>query len=201
MINHYYTSKSLKIFYSEDFLFENFIRSLDNDSFIFYQIPFNIEHDLNGGWYHYFNFISEYNPHFNLKTNIIFCSPSKRVHDKIIKDGYSSIMLNHNCFLDFNIFQTSKDIPTEAERPYDCVINSRPFTPKRIFLADKIKSLAYIKGNDWTEGNEKLQSSLSTIHGCSFIWDGWKRRDFALIESEILPEAVLGIYLKSKTIL
>lgn len=177
-LNNYYSSKSLNIVYSENFLIKDFVESLDERTYIFFQFPFNIERSLSNT-FHYFNFIQEYAPNFDLNKNIIYCSPNKTVHDKIVSDGYNSIILNHNCLLDYNRFEIGSE-----ERIYDVVINSRPFYRKRVFLANKIKSLAYIKGYDWANDHR--------------TWSGWRQRNFALLVENVGFEEVTKIYNKSK---
>lgn len=110
------------------------------------------------------------------KKNIVFLSPNL---DGILfsyEYGFNSILANHNCLLDYNIFTISNN-----EIKYDMVMNCRPELWKRPFLAEKVENLAYIKGA--TFGKEKYDYSKLN---CKFM-----------NENRISPEKVNEIYNQS----
>ena len=90
--------------------------------------------------------------------------------------GFNAILANHNCLLDYNIFNITND-----ELKYDMVMNCRPELWKRPFLAEKVPKLAYIKG--YYFGNEKYDY---TKLQCAFI-----------NENRISPEQINEIYNQS----
>lgn len=97
------------------------------------------------------NAIYSQNKTLNLK-NIIMMVPNLDHALLSSEYGFSYIFVNHNCFLDENVFKNENNL----ERIYDCVLNSRPENWKRPFLAKSVENLAIIKGyhfrkNDYYE--------------------------------------------------
>lgn len=154
-LNKYYTSKNCKIFYLEGGFSEKFISELDESCFVFHQFTWNIEQiDKATGkmWAeltltHHEEQFSKINKLFNVRKQLIFCAPTQETHDIILQNGFNSVLLNHNCLLDYNGYTISED----SIRRYNAVINSRPFWWKRVYLAEDVKNLAYIAGNDWAK--------------------------------------------------
>ena len=153
-LNHYYKSDKCNIFYWEGAISDKFISQLDDSCFIFEQFLWNVEYPrgLKNQLYTLEVHMETINqrceklaPKFDVKTQMIYCSPNEQVHQYIKKSGYASILLNHNCFLDYNKFLLKEG----QDREYNAVINSRPFWWKRIYLAENVKNLAYIAGKDW----------------------------------------------------
>ena len=170
-----YKSMNLNIYYTEDYNNIDFLQSLDNDCYIFFQFTWNIEPKINDfPW----DYLKSFPKSFNVNKNIIWCSPNESCKDIITGKGYTSILANHNCLLDYNLFNIQ-----DYTRIYDTVINSRPFWWKRVYLANKINNLVYIKGNDWA----KNESS----------WDGYINMNLTL-KTEITPNEVKNIYNQSK---
>jgi hypothetical protein len=60
------------------------------------------------------------------------------------KAGFSSILCNHNCWLDENLFTPPENFLDIKK--YDLILNTRPEKWKRPHLAEKIDNLAVIKG-------------------------------------------------------
>ena len=181
-LNLYYNSDKCRIIYLEggecwsDF---EFISNLKNTDYVFYQFTWNIEELINSfPWG--MNEKLKNNDNFDVKTNVIFCAPTEKLNEIIKSKGYRSILLNHNCLLDYNKYNL---VSNENERIYNAVINSRPFWWKRVYLASKINKLLYIKGNDWAKDKTS--------------WDGYKNMDLTL-KSEINQYEVNKLYNKSK---
>jgi hypothetical protein len=181
-LNVYFNFPNLKIFYLEGNFDDLFIKQLNNNCYIFYQFTWNIEFNVinnNNSFLNYYESIfTTTNTIFNFKTNFIFCAPDEIVNNYILKNGYSSILLNHNAFLDYNLYSIG-----EKEKIYDAVINSRPFWWKRVYLAHQVNNLLYIKGNDWAKNETS--------------WDGYKNMD-CTIKSEISRCDVNLLYQESK---
>lgn len=113
------------------------------------------------------------------KKNIVFLSPNL---DGILfsyEYGYNAILANHNCLLDYNLFNIYNIKNDELK--YDMVMNCRPELWKRPFLAEKVSNLAYIKGACF--GKEKYDY---TKLNCKFM-----------NESRISEENVNEIYNQS----
>lgn len=179
-LNSYFISDKLKIFYSEEFISNSeFLKNLDKNSFIFFQFTWNIESCIDRFPWDYEIKINKVNKNFNVKTNIIFCAPNQNTLSVMINKGYNAILLNHNCLLDYNLYK----LENNKERIYNAVINSRPFWWKRVYLANKINKLLYIKGNDWAQNKTS--------------WYGYKNMDLTL-KSEITQQEVQELYNKSK---
>lgn len=87
---------------------------------------------------------------FDYRKQIIWLMNTKQQVEWANKVGLSAILVNHNCWLDYNLYQ----IDVKANKKYTAVINSRPFRWKRIYLADLIEDLVYIKGADYTGGRQ-----------------------------------------------
>lgn len=170
-----FESSNLKVYYTEDFNDANFLSSVDNTCYIFYQFTWNIEPQIDSFPFDYPSFFPKT---FNIKKNLIFCAPDNFCKDKIIEKGYSAILLNHNCLIDYNLFSIEN-----KNRIYDAVINSRPFWWKRVYLANKVNNLCYIKGNDWVKDKTS--------------WDGYKNMNLTL-KTEININEVNTIYQESK---
>ena len=170
-----FKSNTLKIYYTEDFDNNDFLSSIDNTCYIFYQFTWNVEANITN---FPFNYCSYFPKSFNVKTNLIFCAPNQFCKDKIIEKGYSAILLNHNCLIDYNLFNIEN-----KDKIYDAVINSRPFWWKRVYLAKKVNNLCYIKGNDWAKNETS--------------WNGYKDMNLQL-KTEIYPNEVINIYNQSK---
>lgn len=177
-MNKYYESENLKIYYIEDTKYLINLDNLDNNCFIFLQFPYNIHNFIEN-----FNIDNEFPDFFNSKNNVIYCSPDEFIHNKIIEKGKKSIIFNHNCLLDYNLFSIGNEY-----RIYNAVINSRPFTWKRVYLAKSLDNLVYIKGADWTINNPGWENK--------FTWDGYKNMNLTL-KSEIGVNEVSQIYQQS----
>ena len=126
--------KNVEFFYITSELFNNekFVKEMTNSDFIFYKYRHNLKN---------FNYLKKiegfkkYNPNFNFKKNFIHCSPTLEIHNKITSEGYSSILLNHNSFLDYNLFKL--ETINENNRVFNAVINSRPHCGKGCILPIK----------------------------------------------------------------
>jgi glycosyltransferase involved in cell wall biosynthesis len=177
--NIYYKDEKITIIYSENFSNDEFIKKLNNNIYIFYQFTWNIEAIIKDFPWNIEKNINVKNNNFNCKTNLIFCAPTKETYELMIKKGYNAKLINGNAFLDYNLLLIGN-----KERIYDAVINSRPFWWKRVYLTNKVRNLAYIKGNDWAK-NETT-------------WDGWKDMNFSLIAENIRFDKVIEIYQQSK---
>ena len=177
--NIYYKDEKITIIYSENFSNDEFIKKLNNNIYIFYQFTWNIEAIIKDFPWNIEKNINKKNNNFNCKTNIIFCAPTNETYELMIKKGYNAKLINANAFLDYNLLLIGN-----KERIYDAVINSRPFWWKRVYLTNKVRNLAYIKGNDWAK-NETT-------------WNGWKDMNFSLIAENIRVDKVIEIYQQSK---
>jgi glycosyltransferase involved in cell wall biosynthesis len=144
-LNKYFLHDNCKIYYSENIKNDTFLASLDNNSYIFFQFPWNIEPIIDNFPWDMEKNIKKLNANFNIKTNIIYGAPTEHTLTIIKNKGFRAILLNHNCFINYNIYK----ILDNENKIYDAVINSRPFWWKRVYLASKIKNLVYIKGVDW----------------------------------------------------
>ncbi len=185
MLNIYYNSDKCRIMYTEGscWSWSKFLLNLKNTDYIFYQFTHNLEVHINSFPWDC-NEILKNNDNFDMKTNTIFCAPTEKICSIIKNKGYRSILLNHNCFLDYNIFNLELD--NESERNYNAVINSRPFWWKRVYLASKVNKLLYIRGSDWAKDETS--------------WDGYKDMNLTL-KTEIpynKPRYVAELYNKSK---
>ena len=188
-LNLYYNSDKCRIIYLEGNCWydSEFISSLKKTDYIFYQFTWNIEAKINSAddpfpWDYDKNLKN--NDNFDMKTNIIFCAPTEKLCGIIKNKGYRSILLNHNCLLDYNIYSIKTN--NEFEREYNAVINSRPFWWKRVYLASKVNKLLYIKGNDWIKDETS--------------WDGYKDMNLTL-RTEVNKETVNELYNNSKVAL
>jgi hypothetical protein len=169
-ITTYFNSGKLKIYYTEgnNYQKNEFISNLDEHSYIIYQFPWNIEPVLNahstrfGDLFE--NYIYPLNNKFNFKTQFIFCAPTHDTYEQITRQGYSCILLNHNAFLDYNLYNI-----TDSEKIYNAVINSRPFWWKRIYLAKEITNLACILGDDWAKDETSWHEYKEWSH--TDIWN------------------------------
>lgn len=187
-LNKYYTSKNCKIFYLEGEFSEKFISELDESCFIFYQFTWNVEQiDKATGkmWAeltlsHREEQFSKINKLFNVRKQLIFCAPTQETHDIILQNGFNSVLLNHNCLLDYNGYTISEN----SIRRYNAVINSRPFWWKRVYLAQSIENLAYIAGLDWAKNETS--------------WDCYKTWTNLDLYKEISFSKVVEIYNKSQ---
>jgi glycosyltransferase involved in cell wall biosynthesis len=175
-LNKVYISEELKIYYTEDFNNKEFIDSLDNTCYIFLQFTWNIESVIINLTFD--DWFKDFPELFDYKNNIIFCAPDEYCNNIIISKGFNSILMNHNCLIDYNLF----DIGNE-DKIYNAVINSRPFWWKRVYLANKVENTVYIKGNDWAKDHT--------------TWDGYKNMNL-IVKSEINPSEVNKIYQQSK---
>jgi glycosyltransferase involved in cell wall biosynthesis len=174
-LNKVYISEELKIYYTENWNNKPFIDSLDNSCYIFHQFTWNIESTIMNFPYDLFK---DFPISFNYKNNVIFCAPDEYCNNIIKSKGFTSILMNHNCLLDYNLF----DIGT-ADKIYNAVINSRPFWWKRVYLANKVEKTVYIKGYDWAKDNTS--------------WDGYKNMN-VILKTQIKPHEVIQIYQESK---
>lgn len=186
----YFNSNKLKIFYTEGGSFADddlFMSSLDDTCYVFFQFTWNIESNIDSIPWHYESRIASESSTFNFKKQFIFCAPTLKTYNRIVKRGYSCILLNHNCLLDYNLYTISP-----GERKYNAVINSRPFWWKRVFLAEKVDKLAYIAGDDWA--NDETS------------WTGykeWKHANYHQVHqhkvNEILNNSCCGLILSGNT--
>lgn len=80
------------------------------------------------------------------------CTAAKKV-------GFDSIYVNHNCWLDENLFKLS-EVPFE-QRLYELVLVTRPEGWKRPYLAKLVNRLAIIKGHNFRKDDYFDLSSLS----------------------------------------
>tara|TARA_B110000971_G_scaffold34927_1_gene32799 strand:- start:3828 stop:4814 length:987 start_codon:yes stop_codon:yes gene_type:complete len=175
--NVYFENSNVMIITTGYYKNEAFIKNLHNNIYVFIQFYYNVEYDVPSFIQEYEDTIREHNTTFNTRTNLIFCAPNEEVNKIILGLNYTSIVLNHNCFIDYNLFKITN---SSNNRKYDAVINSRPFWWKRVYLALKIDNLAYIKGEDWA--NDKMS------------WHGWKDHKFKhLLDNGGLKE-VCNVY-------
>ena len=165
-LNLYYNSDKCRILYLEGGMWgdEKFILSLKNTDYIFYQFTWNIEKIIDTFPWELSKKNSINNNNFDIKKNIIFCAPTEETRDIIKEKGFRTILLNHNCLLDYNKYSIKTN--NEFERKYNAVINSRPFWWKRVYLASKVNKLLYIKGSDWAKDETS--------------WDGYKDMNLTL---------------------
>jgi glycosyltransferase involved in cell wall biosynthesis len=97
--------------------------------------------------------------------------------------GLRALLVNHNCWLDERVYRLTNE---GESRPYDAVINSRPFRWKRVYLADLIESLAFIKGKDYTNGE-------------SCFWSPWYRTyEYVNLRPISDPKRIVELLNKSK---
>lgn len=176
-LNPYYISPEVKIFYSEDIVNDTFLSSLDESSYIFLQFTWNTESTIDACPWDMEENINKMNSRFDFKKQFIFCAPDENIHKKITGNGYTSILLNHNCLLDYNVHTLTNH---SKDRKYSAVVNSRPFWWKRVFLAENVDKLAYICGKDWAENESS--------------WEEYKQWDHADIYHEINSKKVNSIY-------
>lgn len=155
----------------------NILSHLTNDKYTFITLPC---------YYHKWlcenatNTIFTLNPTLN-KKNIIFLSPD---FDNILwshEYGFSAIMCNHNCFLDYNKFSFNENETVQNKPIYSMVMNCRPELWKQPFLAENVEDLAYIKGS--TYGNA--------------LYDYSKLKCKFMNEELISMEQVMDVYNKS----
>ena len=196
-LNLYFHSDKCNIMYIEINAMErsdlgNFLSKLKKSDYLFIQFPYNIEHtlmafrknDIKTFYVCMLNYaIEKYknNNGFDVTKNVIFCAPTEKVRDMFIEFGLTSILLNHNCFLNYNNFVINNN--NELNRKYNAVINSRPYWWKRVYLASKVDKLLYIKGQDYTNDNSS--------------WNGYKEMNLTL-KSHISPKKVVELYNESR---
>jgi glycosyltransferase involved in cell wall biosynthesis len=174
--NLFYSNK-IHMIYSEHYWDENFIKSLDSTVYLFHQFAWNCESIIDSFPWNLHEKFNALNPNFNFKSNIIFCSPNSLVHNKIIEKGYNSVLLNHNALVDYNKFYISDD------KKFKAILIARPFWWKRVFLANQVDGLAYVKGFDWAKD--------------ATSWDGWKNMNFSHLAEEVTPPIVADLISKS----
>lgn len=181
-LNIYFNSDKCRIFYTEGPCWSDtkFVSNLINTDYIFFQFTWNIEAQSDQIPWDMEKKVS-INNNFNFKTNIIFCAPTEKLHNVFKDKGYTSILLNHNCLLDYNKYTLKTE--NESERQYNAVINSRPFWWKRVYLASNVDKLLYIKGNDWAKDETS--------------WNGYKFMNLTL-KSDISQHTVNDLYNSSK---
>ena len=102
-LNIYYNSDKCRIYYTEGNIWSDtkFLLNLVNTDYIFYQFTWNIEEIINSFPWDYDKNLKN-NDNFDMKTNIIFCAPTEKICGIIKGKGYRSILLNHNCLIDYN---------------------------------------------------------------------------------------------------
>ncbi len=71
----------------------------------------------------------------------------------------SSFLCHQNAWLDWNLFS----IDESAEKKYDLVLNTRPESWKRPFLANKVQRLAIIKGNNYRKDDYYDLNQLNPV--------------------------------------
>ena len=177
-LNPFLNINGVKFMYSEFYHEDEFLIRLHSKCYLFHQFAWNVEYDLHDFPWDLHKRISRVNPLFPVKSNIIFCAPNSNVCDYINSKGYRSILLNHNCLLDWTLFKIS------TIKEYDAVINSRPFWWKRVYLSEKIPNKAYLMAADWAKNSNS--------------WSGWKNMIFSNIKSEAPFNEVVEIISKSK---
>jgi hypothetical protein len=155
----YYQDENIKIIHLEGFEHNwNIIPFLKNNIYIFISFSSYSHKYL---FQLYINTLFTLNNNYN-KKNITFLSPDLDCILWAYEYGFSSILCNHNCFIDYNIFTITDDI-----KIYDAVMNCRPELWKRPFLCYKVNNLAYIKGRcygkeryDYTKLNYKYINEI-----------------------------------------
>ena len=182
-LNLYYNSDKCRILYIEGNIWkdEKLMLSLKKTDYIFYQFTWNIEKVIDTFPWDFSKKSSINNNNFDIKKNIIFCAPTEETRDIIKEKGFRTILLNHNCLLDYNLYSIKTN--NEFEREYNAVINSRPFWWKRVYLASKVNKLLYIKGSDWAKDETS--------------WDGYKDMNLTL-KSDLPQYLVNNLYNISK---
>lgn len=176
-VTNLFSNEKLCIFYTETFDDEEFLLSLNSNTYVFLQFTWNIEEILNEfPWEIHKKKTGE---GFNFKKNLIFCAPNELCYLTILSKGFSAVLLNHNALLDYELFQFQSNL----NRNYTAVINSRPFWWKRVYLCKGINGIAYIKGSDWAKDNTS--------------WTEWKEINFEYLAENIPPHEVREIYKKS----
>lgn len=174
--NVFYSNK-IKLIYSEYFWDDEFIRSIDSSVYLFQQFTWNCESIIDSFPWDFEEKFNSLNPNFNIKSNLTFCSPNSVVHEKIKSSGYSSILLNHNALVDYDKFHLS------SEKLYRAVLIARPFWWKRVFLADQVSGLAYVKGSDWAND--------------ATSWGAWRDMKFSFLAEDVRQPVVADLISKS----
>jgi len=139
----YYQSSDLVLLIMEGFdVTWPIARHLDRRVHVFNIVPYNLKREsleeLSSRWR-------------DVQFSIVMLMNTPEQVDWAKQVGLSALFVNHNCWLDDGIFAPSG---TKGKRTYSAIINSRPFNWKRIYLADKIEDLAWIKGGDYTDGQK-----------------------------------------------
>ena len=176
--NIYYSDEKILILYSEYIDDYDFIKNLNNNVYIFFQFGWNIEPYINQVIPSMEKQIKDINPTYNVKKNLIYCSPTESCNNILLNMDRNSIFLNHNALLDYNMYEIHN-----YKRKYNAVINARPLKWKRIYLSKKVENKIYIKGVDY-ENNE-------------LSWKDWDECNFKEIVYNISLNEVIDLYNKS----
>jgi hypothetical protein len=171
---NYYKDENIRIIHLEGFVHNWYLlHALNKTTYTFISWPCFIDKNVCQTC---INALFTLNPNYN-KKNIIWLSPDLDGILYAYECGFNAILANHNCCLDYNVFDLKDD-----ERIYNLVINSRPEIWKRPYLAKKVSNLAYIKGAIYRKNEIYDYCELP----CKFI-----------NEKRLTPEEVNDIYNKS----
>jgi glycosyltransferase involved in cell wall biosynthesis len=154
----YYLSNNLRIFIIEGLIHNyDILKYFKKDDYIFIILPCYFREE---DFVHNMRYLYQENKDLTYK-NIIFMCPSNIEVDICNKIGLSSILCNHNAFLNENIFKIY-----QQNKIYNAVMNCRPERWKRPYLAEKINNLAILKGynfrkNDYYDLNQLNPSYIN----------------------------------------
>jgi len=99
------------------------------------------------GWYFEDHLVNECNRIFEIldlkKDNFYFMFPDFASQSMFEYYGFKGEIINHNCFLDENLFGITKQ-----EKIYDAIYTARRAPFKRHYLAGNVENLALIAGNN-----------------------------------------------------
>jgi len=101
--------------------------------------------------------INYWKKYLKYEDMIIFLSNDINTHKNRQLAGLKSYLINHNCWINENIFTIKK-----YKKTYDAVITARAKKWKRIYLANKIKNLAMII-NRWNIDGHRGENDNSYI--------------------------------------
>jgi hypothetical protein len=133
-----------------------FIEDLSRNHLFLDRFEFNDYIFVQFGWHSHewrYKYELEYiSQHKNIDVSkIIVMGATKDECAAAKKIGFDSVYVNHNCWLDENLFKLS-EVPYE-QRLYDLVLVTRPERWKRPFLANLIDRLAIVKGHNFRKND------------------------------------------------
>ena len=165
------------------------VKHLNTYTYVFNIIPYNLKLD------HLREQVKQWSllklEEVDFKKQIVWLMNTRQQVDWASSLGLEALFVNHNCWLDSDLYK----ITGLEKRMYDVVINSRPFRWKRVYLADKIESLAYIKGGDYTNGKQWFWSPWYRLY--SYV--NLKPIGDPCLVNLILNQAKIGVILSGNT--